>query len=564
MHLGIDFGTSYSKLGYMEQGKFINLAGNENQIPTLVVYLPSREKLYFGTMAMRLNQPEAQAARFFKLDMKRNPGFKLGPFTLYDIVREYFNFLRDKYVKPCGKKLESVTVSVPNYFGLGARKILLETLRQSFDLNEVYLLPEPVAALLGYNVVRPQEYLEGDILCVDIGGGTTDFSFLTVTHTGNEIIMESQFQIGHDAFSGSELDRAVLRFILNPQFKMQHGYNIPAPILSEKNLQGADRYWFNSLMLTAEKVKIEMGQQSSVYFNIPGFYQQDSLIFDLPAELFMAQLEPVFARLRHYINEHVREKAEYLGLFREGRFMLDYLLLLGGASQTRGVDRLIAQICPGMEIAHPQDLSFNVVRGLSQWQQAGLASIINVKSIYPFNFYIEKWNPSQTGTVLERLPFDTENLELDINGRYKVFSVPLVSPYNLATNPGSLKLRVYELASADLQANVEQFMGQDLILQIDNEEITSDTVDLYLNLGTSTMEVGGENHFTTIVGEKRLFPHLLSHQETALDLIRLYPETNPQLLQDFEEYLTEFSRQPSPDYSILLMYKLLAFLQLMG
>ena len=564
MHLGIDFGTSYSKLGYMEQGKFINLAGNENQIPTLVVYLPSREKLYFGTMALRLNQPEAQAARFFKLDMKRNPGFKLGPFTLYDIVREYFNFLRDKYVKPCGKKLESVTVSVPNYFGLGARKILLETLRQSFDLNEVYLLPEPVAALLGYNVVRPQEYLEGDILCVDIGGGTTDFSFLTVTHTGNEIIMESQFQIGHDAFSGSELDRAVLRFILNPQFKMQHGYNIPASILSEKNLQGADRYWFNSLMLTAEKVKIEMGRQSSSYFNFPCFYQQDSLIFDLPAELFMAQLEPVFARLRHYINEHVREKAEYLGLFREGRFMLDYLLLLGEASQTRGVDRLIAQICPGVEIAHPQDLSFNVVRGLSQWKQAGLASLLNVKSIYPFNFYIEKWNPSQTGTVLERLPFDTENLELDINGRYKVFSVPLVSPYNLATNPGSLKLRVYELASADLQANVEQFMGQDLILQIDNEEITSDTVDLYLNLGTSTMEVGGENHFTTIVTEKQFFPHLLSHQETALDLIRLYPETNPQLLQDFEEYLTEFSRQPSPDYSILLMYKLLAFLQLMG
>lgn len=564
MHLGIDFGTSYSKLGYMEQGKFINLAGNESQIPTLVVYLPSREKLYFGTMALRLNQPEAQAARFFKLDMKRNPGFKLGPFTLRDIVREYFNFLKDKYVKPCGRKLESVTVSVPNYFGLGARKILLEALRQSFGLSEVYLLPEPVAALLGYNVFHPREYLEGDILCVDIGGGTTDFSFLTVTHTGNEVIMESQFQIGHDAFSGSELDRAVLRFILNPRFKMQHGYNIPASILSEKNLQGADRYWFNSLMLTAEKVKIKMGQQSSAYFNIPGFYQQDSLIFDLPAELFMAQLEPVFARLRHYINEHVREKAEYLGLFREGRFMLDYLLLLGGASQTRGVDRLIAQICPGVEIAHPQDLSFNVVRGLSQWKQAGLASFLNVKSIYPFSFYIEKWNPFRTGTILERLPFDTENLELDINGRYKVFSVPLASPYNLATNPGSLKLRVYELASADLQANVEQFMGQDLILQIDNEEITSDAVDLYLNLGSSTMEVGGKNHFSTIAGEKQLFPHLLSHQETALDLIRLYPETNPQLLQDFEEYLNDFSRQPSPDYSILLMYKLLAFLQLMG
>lgn len=565
MHLGIDFGTSYTKLGYMDQGNFINLVGDKTQIPTLVVYLPFREKLYFGNMALRLNQPEAQEARFFKLEMKRNPGFKLGPFTLNDIVREYFNFLRDEYVKPWGGKLESVTVSVPNYFGLRARKILLEAVRESFGLNEVYLLPEPVAALLGYNVVHPQEYLEGEILCVDIGGGTTDFSFLTVTHKGNEIIMESQFQIGHDAFSGSELDRGVLRSILNPLFKMQHGYDIPAPIISEKILQGEDRYWFNRLMVTAEQVKIEIGKQNSVYFNIPGFYRQDSLIFDLPAELFITQLEPVFTRLRNYINEHVREKAEYLGFSREGRFLLDYLLLLGGASQTRGVDQLIANICRGPEIVHPQDLSFNVVRGLSQWRQAGSSSFLSVKSIYPFNFYIEKWNQDQTGTILERLPFDTENLELDINGRYKIFTVPLASPYNLATNPDGLKLRVYELASADPQASVERFMGQDLILQIDDKEIMRDMVDLYLNLGSSIVELGEEdsNPPTTVVGGQ-LFPQLLSHQNTALDLIRLYPDTNPRLLQDFEEYLNEFSRQPSPDYSVLLMYKLLAFLQLIG
>ena len=443
--------------------------------------------------------------------------------------------------------------------------MLLETVRQSFGLNEVNLLPEPVAALLGYNAIHPQEQLQGDILCVDIGGGTTDFSFLSMTHKHNEIIMESQFQIGHDAFSGSELDRGVLRSILNPLFKMQHGYDIPAPIISEKNLQGKERYWFNRLMVTAEQVKIEMGRQSSAYFNIPGFYQQDSLIVDLPAELFMAQLEPVFARLRNYINEHVKEKAESLGFFQGGCFTSDYLLLLGGASQTRGVHQLIADICPGPEITHSQDLRFNVVRGLSQWRQKGLSSFISVKSIYPFNFYIEKWNQAQTETILERLPFDTENLELDIHSRYKIFTVPLVSPYNLATNPDRLKLRVYELAAADWQTSVQRFLGQDLILQVDDEEIKQDSVDLYLNLGTSTMEVGGEDtHLISTVEEKQLFPHLLSHQETALDLIRLYPDTNPQLVQDFEEYLKEYSNQPSADYSVLLMYKLLAFLQLMG
>ncbi|HHV17161.1 MAG TPA: Hsp70 family protein [Gelria sp.] len=565
MHLGIDFGTSYSKLGYMEQGKFINLAGADTQIPTLVVYLPSRKKLYFGNMALRLNQPEAQEARFFKLEMKRNPDFQLGPFTLNDIVREYFNFLRDEYVKPWGEKPESITVSVPNYFGLRARKILLEAVRESFGLNEVYLLPEPVAALLGYNVIHPQENLQGNILCVDIGGGTTDFSFLSMIHKHNEIIMESQFQIGNDAFSGSEVDRGVLRSILNPLFNMQHGYDLPAPILSEKNLQGEERYWFNRLMVTAEQVKIKMSQQNNAYFNIPGFYRQNSLIFDFPAELFIAQLEPIFTRLRNYINEHVREKAEHLGFYREGRFTLDYILLLGGASQTRGVHQLIASVCPGPVIAHPQDLTFNVVRGLSQWRQEGQSSFLSVKSIYPFNFYIEKRNVAETGTVLERLPFDTENLELDINKSYKIFTVPLASPYNLATNSGSLKLRLYELDSADLQTSGERFMGQDLILQVDNEEIKQDAVDLYLHPGNSTIEVGKEdNKLPSAANDGQLLPYLLPHQETALDLIRLYPDTNPGLLRDFEEFLREYSNQPSPDYSVLLTYKLLAFLQLIG
>jgi molecular chaperone DnaK len=566
MHLGIDFGTSYTKLGYISNGQFINLAGPGAQIPTLVVYLPDRDKLYFGNMARRLNEPQAMQVRFFKLELKRNPQFTLGPYNLEDIVKAYFLFLKDEYISPKGKKVESVAISVPNYFGLKARRILLEAARTSFEVEEIYLLPEPVAALLGYNFEQNTNFLEGDILAVDIGGGTTDFSFVSLSREHNEIIMESQFQIGHDSFSGSELDRGILRSILNPLFKMQHGYEIPARILSEKNGAGEDRYWFNQLMATAEAVKIEMGRQDPGYFNIPAFYQQDSLLFSLPAEVFMAQLNPIFTRLSKYINEHVRERAEYLGLYRQGRFELDYLLLLGGASRTRGVYQLITRVCPGLTIICPQDLSFNVVRGLCLWKEKGLSSFISVKSIYPFNFYIEKWDKARGGTVLEKIPFDTDNLELDINSRYKVFTVPLQSPYNLSAAPDNLKLRVYELAQADLQASVDHFIGQDLILQVDQPE-TDREVDLYLNLGSSRIELDGKdiNH-TSPVNNQQVFSRWLTHQNTALDLLQLYPDSNAQLVHDFQEYLKLNFHQPAAanqDYSILLTYKLLAFLQLL-
>lgn len=566
MHLGIDFGTSYTKLGYIKNSRFINLAGPGAQIPSLVVYLPNQaKKLYFGKIAQRLNEPGATQARFFKLELKRNPGFRLGEYTLEDIIREYFIFLRDEYVQPGGEKIDSVTVSVPNYFGLRARSILMQAISASFAVQEIYLLPEPVAALLGYNHRQPANYLKGAILCIDIGGGTTDFSFVSLSRSRDEIVMESQFQIGHDAFSGSELDRGVLRLILNPLFRMQHSYEIPSPIISEKNLQGAERYWFNRLMATAEEVKIRMSRQNSAYFNIPGFYQEDSLVFSLSAEIFLAQLDSFFFRLKHYIIHHVRERAEYLGLYREGRFALDYLLLLGGASQTRGIKELISDLCPGPEIICPHDLSFNVVRGLCLWKQEYMPSAIRVKSIYPFNFYIEKWDGAKAGTVLQKIPFDTENLELDIGSRYKIFTFPLHSPYNLANQPDRLKLRIYELAQGDSRASVQHFMGQDLVLQLDCPEMDSDMVDLYLNLGNSVIELG-EGYKTSPIPAAKPFAHFFARQETVLEYLSLYPGSNPELLRDYAGYLQQYhnlAASSNQDYSILLIFKLLAFLQLL-
>lgn len=100
MHLGIDWGTSYTKLGYWDNGRLINLAGEGESIPTVVTFLPSTGRLYFGNPALRLNEPDACSAQFFKLELKRNPGYRLGPFDLPGILQEFFTFLEKEYVAP--------------------------------------------------------------------------------------------------------------------------------------------------------------------------------------------------------------------------------------------------------------------------------------------------------------------------------------------------------------------------------------------------------------------------------------------------------------------------------
>lgn len=218
MHLGIDWGTSYTKIGYWENGKLINLAGQNQSIPTAVTYLPATGQLYFGTAALRLNEPGACCVQFFKLELKRNPGYTLGPYDLPGILREFFSFLNKQYVIPLSEPVESVTIGVPNYFGLKARRVLLETITECFGTERVNMLLEPAAAALGFNLLNPRQSLSGNILSIDIGGGTSDFSFLTLKTDYNQLTVESQLQTGHDVFSGSEIDRAIMRNIFFPVF----------------------------------------------------------------------------------------------------------------------------------------------------------------------------------------------------------------------------------------------------------------------------------------------------------------------------------------------------------
>lgn len=158
MHLGIDMGTSYTKIAALSQGEWLDLG--QESIPSVAAYVPATGKLYFGWLALRLDEPSIEKAFFFKLDLKRYPHYYLGPYSLSQVIESFFAFLYHEYIAKQCPELHSLTLAVPNYFGLKARQILLEGARQVFGLREIYLLPEPLAALLAYNTLNPSCPLE--------------------------------------------------------------------------------------------------------------------------------------------------------------------------------------------------------------------------------------------------------------------------------------------------------------------------------------------------------------------------------------------------------------------
>lgn len=539
MHLGIDFGTSYTKLGFWETGSFINLAGSEQRIPSVVTWLPSQSKLYFGNLAYRLDEPGAVRASFFKLALKRNPEFSLGPFSLPLIMREFFNYLKQEYVPLT--LVESLSLSIPNYFGLNSRRILQTAAREVFQVENIYLLPEPVAAISGYNFSHPKQPLQGDILSIDIGGGTTDFSFLRVMQERNEILLETQLQMGHDAFSGLEIDRAILHHILFPCYRMQHGKELPEQFWNENLSSSRDRFIFNHLLMQAEKLKIELSYREQIFVDIPGFYGGKSLLLELDQNMFKLQLQDVFERFKIYFNESIKNRAQNLNLYDGQHWQLDYVLLQGGASQCRGVSKLVQELCPGVPVIQPEDCDFNVVRGLSLWKESGMAAGSQVKSIFPFQFYIQSLDPQSHNPGLEKIRFDTGNLELDIQGRYKIFTFNPDSHYNLAVDNGLLSCKIYEVEEGEQGVDLQRFHGQELVWRLDTLlEQAPQMINIYLDMAHSQLESSdiAEAKPSGEANRHALFKNFLLSQQKSLAWISRYPLARQPLLNDFKTYLS--------------------------
>jgi molecular chaperone DnaK (HSP70) len=128
---------------------------------------------------------------------------------------QYLSHLRDAWNQSQpGALLEhqDVLVTVPASFDEFARELTLQAAAQA-GYGEVTLLEEPQAAFYAWLDVHPQwrEMVQaGDlILVIDIGGGTTDFSLISVEERGGELALDRIAVGEHILLGGDNIDRAL-------------------------------------------------------------------------------------------------------------------------------------------------------------------------------------------------------------------------------------------------------------------------------------------------------------------------------------------------------------------
>lgn len=111
---------------------------------------------------------------------------------------------------------QSILVTVPASFDAVARELTLHAAEEAGYKN-IVLLEEPQAAFYSWIERNPnwrEQVGVGDlILVVDIGGGTTDFTLITVTEEGGELRLERVAVGEHILLGGDNMDLALARTV---------------------------------------------------------------------------------------------------------------------------------------------------------------------------------------------------------------------------------------------------------------------------------------------------------------------------------------------------------------
>jgi len=206
--LGIDFGTTNSKMAYMllDEPVMIQNSEGKTMMPS-TVYFKKENEVEVGEIAKRniIVHPE-RTINSIKKEMGTDFRKKVGRYKFPPeyIAAQIFKKLSDDAEQRLGKRFRDAVVSVPANYSDGQRQSIKDS-AEIAGLNVLRLINEPTAAALAYGI---REDRDRRVLVYDFGGGTFDVTILTVSSG----FFDKKFKItgGISKYIGNDFDRKFL------------------------------------------------------------------------------------------------------------------------------------------------------------------------------------------------------------------------------------------------------------------------------------------------------------------------------------------------------------------
>lgn len=253
MHVGIDLGTTFCCMAYVDQdgiAKVIPSSDNEMTTPS-IIYFDGNSAMVGAKAEQAKNVPmmSQHIYEFVKRDIGKpiemSPmipederdeieikpyeinGFKYGAAGMSAIIlrklkTEAIRFLKNRHLLPSDAQEKTfpldAVITVPAYFGEKERQ---DTRLAGFaaGLNVIGIINEPTAAALAYGLTRQEKK---KVLVFDLGGGTFDVTILEVSHNDATVLATD----GANTLGGKNWDELIQEYIYNV-FSVKNNREIP-------------------------------------------------------------------------------------------------------------------------------------------------------------------------------------------------------------------------------------------------------------------------------------------------------------------------------------------------
>ena len=213
MHLGIDFGTTFSSAALFVNGeiKRVKEPIRSGYSYPSSAFVDNEGKVLVGQAAENLRgQDISRYWREFKRDLGRTTPSTFGNrrFLPEDLVSEMLKVLKREAEEMVNQQIESATVTIPASYA-GYRAELMEQAARDAGFKQVQLLAEPVASAIYYDQGQP--LADGERLLVyDLGGGTFDAALMQKRGDRFELLAQP---VGDEKLGGRDFDTAIYQHL---------------------------------------------------------------------------------------------------------------------------------------------------------------------------------------------------------------------------------------------------------------------------------------------------------------------------------------------------------------
>ncbi|MAF50583.1 MAG: molecular chaperone DnaK [Nanoarchaeota archaeon] len=322
--IGIDLGTTFSAVSFLEAGKPKIIQNSEGSNTTPSVVSIKDGEIIVGEVARRQaianpNNTIRSVKRLMgtdekiKVDGKDYTPEQISAYVLQKLKKDAESFL--------GEEIKDVVITVPAYFNDAQRNATKNAGKiAGFDVKRI--VNEPTAASLAYGLDKSDE---NKVLVFDFGGGTFDVSILEL----GDGVFEVKSTSGDNKLGGDDVDEKIIDFIAE-DFKNSNGIDLREDATAAQRLKDA-----------AEKAKIELSGSATTQINLPFVTSDANGPKHLDIELSRSKLEELMSDVLDRLKKPTLQALKDAKLEAKD---VNKVILVGGSTRIPAVQNLVKEI----------------------------------------------------------------------------------------------------------------------------------------------------------------------------------------------------------------------------